>query len=131
MIHLRATVVARGIEEIAREYPGVGLRGRRRSLRSSGKDEERRQQERLAHHTKIHALSLPEHGLAKDCDRPEGFEKATDAHLAAVMLVNAGLRILTFNGRHFERFPGIAVLDPARVQGCSGFRTRLQFVQLL
>jgi hypothetical protein len=31
------------------------------------------------------------------------------------MLVNGLTHILTFNARHFARFPGIAVLDPASV----------------
>jgi predicted nucleic acid-binding protein len=38
-----------------------------------------------------------------------------DAHLVAVMQVYSVTSILTFNTGHFTRFPGIAVLDPARV----------------
>jgi predicted nucleic acid-binding protein len=38
-----------------------------------------------------------------------------DAHLVAVMQVNAVESILTFNESHFRRFPGIMVLDPAQV----------------
>jgi predicted nucleic acid-binding protein len=38
-----------------------------------------------------------------------------DAHLVAIMQVNAVPSILTFNGSHFERFSGIAVLDPVQV----------------
>lgn len=38
-----------------------------------------------------------------------------DAHLVAIMQVNAVPSILTFNGSHFERFLGITVLDPAQV----------------
>ncbi len=38
-----------------------------------------------------------------------------DAHLVAIMEVYSVASILTFNGGHFERFPGITVLNPARV----------------
>ncbi len=38
-----------------------------------------------------------------------------DAHLAAIMRINAVPSIPTFNGAHFIRFPGIAVIDPAQV----------------
>ena len=38
-----------------------------------------------------------------------------DAHLVAIMQVNAVFSILTFNESHFRRFPGITVLDPAQV----------------
>jgi predicted nucleic acid-binding protein len=38
-----------------------------------------------------------------------------DAHIAAIMQVNSVANILTFNSSHFERFPGISVLNP--VQG--------------
>ncbi len=37
-----------------------------------------------------------------------------DAHLAAIMQVNAVASILTFDSSHFERFPGIGVLNPAQ-----------------
>ena len=35
-----------------------------------------------------------------------------DAHLVAVMQAYAISSVLTFNGAHFRRFPGINVLDP-------------------
>ena len=35
-----------------------------------------------------------------------------DTHLVAVMLANDIASVLTFNGPHFARFPGIKVLDP-------------------
>lgn len=38
-----------------------------------------------------------------------------DAHLVAVMQVNAVTGILTFNGGHFKRFPDIHVLEPVEV----------------
>lgn len=38
-----------------------------------------------------------------------------DAHLVAVMQVYSVTGILTFNTGHFNRFPGIAVVDPAQV----------------
>jgi predicted nucleic acid-binding protein len=38
-----------------------------------------------------------------------------DAHLVAIMQVHLVPSILTFNAEHFERFPGITVLDPAHV----------------
>lgn len=38
-----------------------------------------------------------------------------DAHIVAVMQVYSVASILTFNGAHFKRFPGIGVLDPAQV----------------
>jgi len=38
-----------------------------------------------------------------------------DAHLVAIMEVYSVAGILTFNASHFERFPGITVLNPARV----------------
>ena len=38
-----------------------------------------------------------------------------DAHLAAIMRVNSVTSILTFNTNHFRRFPGMTVLDPAKV----------------
>jgi predicted nucleic acid-binding protein len=38
-----------------------------------------------------------------------------DAHLVAIMEVNAVASVLTFNGSHFQRFSGITVLDPAQV----------------
>lgn len=38
-----------------------------------------------------------------------------DAHLFAIMRVNAVASILTFNGSHFTRFPGITILDPVQV----------------
>jgi predicted nucleic acid-binding protein len=39
-----------------------------------------------------------------------------DAHLVAVMQVYSVSSILTFNTAHFRRFPGITVLDPARIR---------------
>lgn len=43
-------------------------------------------------------------------------EKQThDAYLVAIMRVHGVPSILTFNVNHFERFPGINVLDPAQV----------------
>lgn len=38
-----------------------------------------------------------------------------DAHLVAIMQVNAVQSILTFNGGHFERFSEVTALDPAKV----------------
>ena len=38
-----------------------------------------------------------------------------DAHLVAVMQVHSVTSILTFNGGHFRRFPGVGVLDPEQV----------------
>jgi predicted nucleic acid-binding protein len=38
-----------------------------------------------------------------------------DAHLVALMQVNAVNSILTFNTGHFTRFTGITVLDPAQI----------------
>jgi len=38
-----------------------------------------------------------------------------DAHLVAIMRVNAVASILTFNVGHFQRFAGITVLEPSRV----------------
>jgi predicted nucleic acid-binding protein len=38
-----------------------------------------------------------------------------DAHLVAVMQVHSVPSILTFNGAHFTRFPGVGVIDPAQV----------------
>ena len=38
-----------------------------------------------------------------------------DAHIAAIMQVNSVASILTFNGSHFEQFPGIGVLDPVQL----------------
>jgi predicted nucleic acid-binding protein len=38
-----------------------------------------------------------------------------DAHLVAIMQVNAVASILTFNVAHFQRFAGITVLEPSRV----------------
>lgn len=35
-----------------------------------------------------------------------------DAHLAAAAIVHGATHILTFNVRHFARFPGITILDP-------------------
>jgi predicted nucleic acid-binding protein len=37
---------------------------------------------------------------------------AHDAHLVATMRVHGVESVLTFNGTDFERFPGIAVIDP-------------------
>jgi predicted nucleic acid-binding protein len=37
------------------------------------------------------------------------------AHLVAIMQVNNVASILTFNGSHFTRFPGITILNPAQV----------------
>jgi hypothetical protein len=44
-----------------------------------------------------------------------------DAHLAAIMQVHAVKSILTFNVSHFERFPGIQVLSPARFEAARRF----------
>ena len=38
-----------------------------------------------------------------------------DAHLVAIMQVHSVNSILTFNVSYFERFPGIAVLNPTRI----------------
>ena len=38
-----------------------------------------------------------------------------DAHLVAIMQLNSVTSILTFNGVHFRRFPGVGVLDPEQV----------------
>ena len=38
-----------------------------------------------------------------------------DAHLVAMMQVHSVTSILTFNVSHFERYPGIAVLNPAQI----------------
>jgi predicted nucleic acid-binding protein len=38
-----------------------------------------------------------------------------DAHLVAIMQVNAVRSVLTFNETHFTRFPGITVLSPTQV----------------
>jgi predicted nucleic acid-binding protein len=38
-----------------------------------------------------------------------------DAHLVAIMQVNAVASILTFNMGHFQRFAGITVLEPSKV----------------
>ncbi len=38
-----------------------------------------------------------------------------DAHLVAIMQVHLVSTILTFNTSHFERFPGITILDPEHV----------------
>jgi len=38
-----------------------------------------------------------------------------DAHLVAMMQVHSVASILTFNAAHFTRFPGIQVLNPARL----------------
>lgn len=37
------------------------------------------------------------------------------AHLVAIMQVHSVTSILTFNVSHFERYPGIAVLNPAQI----------------
>lgn len=42
-------------------------------------------------------------------------KQSHDAHLVAVMQVHAVTGILTFNGGHFQRYPGITVLDPAQI----------------
>ena len=42
-------------------------------------------------------------------------KNAHDAHLAAAVIVHGVGHVLTFNIRHFQRYPGIAVLDPAAV----------------
>jgi PIN domain-containing protein len=39
-----------------------------------------------------------------------------DAHLVAMMQAHSITSILTFDGNHFKRYTGIAVLDPARVE---------------
>lgn len=38
-----------------------------------------------------------------------------DTRLVAVMQAHGITHILTFNGNHFQRFPGITVVDPANV----------------
>jgi predicted nucleic acid-binding protein len=38
-----------------------------------------------------------------------------DAHLVAIMQAYAVTNVLTFDVRHFSRFPGIRVLDPAHI----------------
>jgi predicted nucleic acid-binding protein len=38
-----------------------------------------------------------------------------DAHLVAMMLVHSVTSILTFNGRHFKRYPGITALNPEEI----------------
>jgi hypothetical protein len=43
------------------------------------------------------------------------WQQAHDAHLVAMMQVNSVASILTFNGKHFPRYPGITVLNPAEV----------------
>jgi predicted nucleic acid-binding protein len=40
---------------------------------------------------------------------------AHDAHLVAMMQVHSVASILTFNGDHFRRYPGITVLAPEKV----------------
>ena len=40
-----------------------------------------------------------------------------DARLVAVMQTYGITHILTLNGNHFRRFPGIVVVDPASVEG--------------
>jgi predicted nucleic acid-binding protein len=41
--------------------------------------------------------------------------QAHDAHLVAMMQAHSITSILTFNGGDFTRYPGITVLDPAKV----------------
>ena len=38
-----------------------------------------------------------------------------DAHLVAIMQVHSVAAILTFNGGHFTRHPGIQVIDPRKL----------------
>jgi len=38
-----------------------------------------------------------------------------DAHLVAMMQVHSVASILTFNGKHFKRYPGITVLNPEEI----------------
>ncbi len=45
---------------------------------------------------------------------------AHDVRLVAAMQTHGMTRLLTFNGKDFARFPGITVLDPARV-AATGF----------
>ena len=42
-------------------------------------------------------------------------KRAHDVHLVAAMMVHGIARILTFNTGDFQRYPGIAALDPQQV----------------
>jgi predicted nucleic acid-binding protein len=42
-------------------------------------------------------------------------KQAHDAHIVAMMQVHSVMSILTFNGTHFKRYPGINVLAPEEV----------------
>jgi predicted nucleic acid-binding protein len=42
-------------------------------------------------------------------------KQAHDAHIVAMMQVHSVMSILTFNGDHFKRYPGITVLAPEKV----------------
>jgi hypothetical protein len=47
-------------------------------------------------------------------------KKAHDAHLVAIMNLNAVTHILTLNAADFSRYPGITVLDPRLLPSHSG-----------
>ena len=42
-------------------------------------------------------------------------KQAHDAHIVAIMEAHSATSILTFNERHFKRFAGITVLNPADI----------------